>query len=325
MNNSSRPPAPDPVKTAEAQTQSNKETAIANANLNRFNQFGPQGSVTWKVTGTNPDGTPIYEQYNNLNPTEQGIYDTNAQTRAQVGQIGLDASKRMGALLGTDFSVNDAVEKKLFDLGSKRLDPMFAQRQQTYEQDLANKGITMGSDAWNNAMRTFDQGKNDAYNQLALSGRQQAYTEASQDRARPINELTALMSGSQVDTPKFAGYTPVTQANTDVAGITQNAYNSQLAAWNAQQQQSNAMMGGLFGLGGAAMRFLPWSDARLKRDVVETGERGPLGLPVMEWTYIWGGPRHRGYMAHDVRKVMPAAVVRRPNGFDAVDYAMIGG
>jgi hypothetical protein len=52
------PPAPDPRVVAEAQTKSNKETAIANAYLNRVDQTSPYGTSTYQVVGTNPDGTP---------------------------------------------------------------------------------------------------------------------------------------------------------------------------------------------------------------------------------------------------------------------------
>ena len=71
------------------------------------------------------------------------------------------------------------------------------------------------------------------------------------------------------------------------------------------------------------MRFIPWSDRRLKRDVEELGI-DHTGLMGVEWTYIWGGPRFRGYMADDVRRLYPDAAILQPNGFWAVDYARIG-
>ena len=35
------------------------------------------------------------------------------------------------------------------------------------------------------------------------------------------------------------------------------------------------------------------------------------------------GERQRGVMADEVREVMPDAVVRLPNGYDAVNYSML--
>lgn len=48
------PAAPDPAKTAEAQTATNKETAYWNAVLNNVNQITPYGTLTYKQTGGGP-------------------------------------------------------------------------------------------------------------------------------------------------------------------------------------------------------------------------------------------------------------------------------
>jgi len=50
----SAPQAPDPVVTANAQTASNIETARKNAELNRVNQYTPQGSTVYSRTNTAP-------------------------------------------------------------------------------------------------------------------------------------------------------------------------------------------------------------------------------------------------------------------------------
>jgi len=317
------PPAPDPRVVAAAQTQSNKETATANANLNRYNQYGPQGSVEWKVVGTNSDGTPRYEQTTAYSEGEQQVYNNDLALRQKMGEIGTTSADRLGGMMQQDFRVDPSVEAKLYDMGRQRLDPRFEQQRQSLEQQLANKGISMGSDAYDRAMGQFSQTQNDAYNQLALGGREQAYKEAVFERQNPFNEVNALMSGSQVSNPWLGQNQQTNMANTDVAGIHQNAFQNQMSLYNAEMQQQNAMMGGIAGVAGQAMRFIPWSDRRLKKDVVELGVDN-TGLMGVEWTYIWGGPRFRGYMADDVRRLYPAAVVRQPNGFDAVDYARIG-
>jgi len=79
--------------------------------------------------------------------------------------------------------------------------------------------------------------------------RSQAMQEAFASRNQPINEITALLSGSQVQTPQFGLATPAQMPTTDVAGITQQGYANKLAVWQQQQQQQQALMGGLFGLG----------------------------------------------------------------------------
>lgn len=317
------PTPPSPQETAAAQTQSNRETAIANANLNRVNQYTPTGSIEWNVTGTNPDGTPRYESRQTYSPEEMSIFNLGQQTRQNIGQIGVDQSARIGQLLGTPVDMNSAVEGRLYDLGRARLDPRFEQDRAALEQRLANQGIGVGTDAYQRSMGTFEQGRNDAYNQLALTGRGQAVQEVLAQRNQPINEISALMSGSQVSQPNFIGVPGVQQANTDVAGIRQNAFQNQMAIANAENQSNNAMMGGLFGLGAAGMRFLPWSDRRLKKDVVELGI-DETGLMVVEWTYTFMPGRFRGYMADNVRELYPDAAVLMPNGYWAVNYGKIG-
>lgn len=313
------PAAPDPVATAQAQTTSNRETAIANANLNRYNQYAPQGTVEWNVTGTNSDGTPRYEQRTSYSPTEQNIYDLGAQSRQNIAQIATDQSQRIGDLLNTPFNLNEAAEQRTFDLGRRRLDPMFDQRRQQLDQTLANRGVTAGSEAYDRAVGQFEQNRNDAYNQLALTGNQQAFQQSAFQRSQPINEISALMSGSQVAQPTMGPQQQTNMANTDVAGIYQNNFNNQMGLYNAQMNQQNAMFGGLAGIAGAGLRFIPWSDRRLKENIRRIGT-ADNGLPIYSYRYVWGGPVHIGFMADDVEKVAPEAVHVMPNGFKAVDY-----
>ena len=51
-----------------------------------------------------------------------------------------------------------------------RLQPQIQQQQAATAQQLANQGITPGSEAYNNAMRTQGQQSNDLYSQAALQG-----------------------------------------------------------------------------------------------------------------------------------------------------------
>lgn len=244
----STPSPPDPVATAQAQGQMNKDTAIAQNNLNTVNQVTPQGSVNYTTNGYNSDGTPIRTATQTYSPGEQKVYDLGLQTRQNIGQIGVDQSSRIGTLLGTPVNLsNDATEARLMELGRKRLDPVLEQRRQALDTDLINRGITPGTEAYTRAMRENTQGANDAYNQLLLQGHGQAVQEALTERNQPINEITALTSGSQVSQPNFVNNTPqATVAPTDYSSLVANNYNQQVG-------QSNAFWGGLAGLGGAAL------------------------------------------------------------------------
>src|SRR5690606_14878812 len=102
------------------------------------------------------------------------------------------------------------------------LDPMLAERREREATRLANQGIRLGSTAYDRAMSLVDQGENDAYNELLLRGRGQAVQERLTERNQPINEISALMSGSQVSQPQFIGSTVGGIPTTDNAGIISN-------------------------------------------------------------------------------------------------------
>ncbi len=78
------PPAPDPVATAKAQGDQNIAAAIAQANLNRIDQYTPQGSLTYTQNGTNADGTPRYTQTQTLSADEQAKYDMGNKVALQL-------------------------------------------------------------------------------------------------------------------------------------------------------------------------------------------------------------------------------------------------
>lgn len=321
------PPAPDPVKTAQAQAAMNRDAAQAQQYTNAINQVTPDGSLTYNKTGTftytGSDGKPVtidqLTATQQLSPEQQRIYNINQQTKGQIAQIGLDQSKRIGDLLGSPIDLsNDAVEGRINELAMKRLNPQLQQQEDALRTRLANQGLQPGSQAWNAEMQRLGQTSNDAINQLLLQGRAQSVQEILAQRNQPINEISALMSGSQVSQPNFVGTPQASVGAPDYTGLVAQNYQSQLGAWNAQNQQSNAMMGGLFGLAGTlGSAFI--SDRRLKTDIERIGALAN-GLPVYSFRYIWGGPAHIGLMAQDVEQVNPDAVIDM-GGFKAVDYA----
>jgi hypothetical protein len=254
MKTPQAPAAPDPVATANAQTASNVKTATTQQQLNMVDQTNPYGSQKYTQTGTWADGTPKFQMDTTLSPEEQRNQTQQWEFDNLTNTLGINQTKKLTGLLDTPFKLdNAATESRLMELGRSRLDPILQQRNAALESKLYNQGVLPGTEAYDRAMRENTQGDNDAYNQLLLTGRATANQELTAERNQPINEITALMSGGQVTQPQF-GNTPATSvANTDVAGITQNAYQNSLIPWQAENQNRQAMMGGLFSLGGAAL------------------------------------------------------------------------
>lgn len=319
------PKPPDPVRTAQTQTQTNIDTAIAQQQLNNVNQVTPWGNLTYTQTGTGQNGVPMYTATQTLTPEQQNILDLSNQADTNLAGLAVDQSSRLNDLLSEPVDLsNEATEARLFELGRQRLDPLVAQRDEDLRTRLANQGIKVGSQAYDREMANFGQSTNDAYNQLLLTGRGQATQEALAERNQPINEITALLSGSQVSQPNFVSTNPAQIPTVDIAGLTNANYNQQMAAYNQQQAQRQNLMGGLFGLGASAITA--FSDKRLKKDVKKVGELD--GHALYRYRYkgaMDDGQPHVGVMAQEVEKDRPEVVVTYPDGSKAVKYGELFG
>lgn len=249
------PAPPDPYETAGAQTGTNIGTAIANNSMGNVNQITPDGSLTYEQTGTQtytgPDGQtyeiPLTTATTSLSDANQAIYDQNQGAQLNLASLANERSDFLRDYLPGSEAATDQIDSKLYELGSKRLDPRFAQEEDALRTRLANQGIAPGSEAYNREMSLMGQNKNDAYNQLLLSGRGQALNEVNM----PINQITALLSGSQVSNPNVSLNQQQGMATTDVAGLINQNY--QQRQQNYQNDPRHGILGGLFGLGAKAI------------------------------------------------------------------------
>jgi hypothetical protein len=250
------PEPPNPQAVASAQTGTNIGTAVANSLLNNVNQIGPDGNLSYTIDGytdwQDPTSKKIYKiprwvQTTQLSEGQQKLYDLNQGTETELAGMAGEQAKRLRGLLSEPVSLdNQAVEKRLFDLADKRFAPQKQRELADMQTSLTNQGITQGSEAYDRAMGRFNEGWNDRYNQLALTGRGQAVQEALTARNQPLNEIIGIMSGTQVGLPQFSGGTNnYGIPTTDYAGIVNNNYAQQMAGYNAQMASQQAGMGAL--------------------------------------------------------------------------------
>ena len=334
MGKKSAPKAPDPYQTAQAQAGMNRDTAITQMMLGTGTQTNPWGSVSYSSGGTQTftgaDGkkveVPIFNQTTSLSPEQQAIFNQTQGAELNLATLAKDQSSFLNDYLAKPFEFNNQdAEQWAYDLGAKRLDPRMAQQRATLETQLANQGIAPGSRAWETAMEQLSQAENDAYNQLMLTGRQQAFSENLATRNQPINEITALLSGSQVSNPATMGAAPQQVpgvAGVDYTGLVNQKFQADSAAYGAK-------MGGLFGLAGAGLGAAGMaggfgallSDARLKTDIRRIGQTD-AGVPLYSYRYIWGGPTQIGVMAQELAETQPEAVID-VGGVLAVNYAEV--
>jgi hypothetical protein len=249
-----KPPSPpDPAATAAAQTQSNKDTAVAQYGLNATNQVTPYGNLTYNQIGTWEDGTPRFEATQSFSPEQQNLYNLSTQTQTNLGQLGVDQSAKVANILNTPFDLNSAINNQQSDIAKTLLDPVWQQRESALETKLSNQGIQQGSEAYTNALRDFGMQRDNAYNSALLAGRSQAEQEALTNRNQPLNEISALLGGSQVSQPNFTTTPSPGVAPTDVIGAYNNAFQGEMAGYNAQNSTRNAALGGIFGLAAAPL------------------------------------------------------------------------
>ncbi len=256
-----QPGQPDYIGAANAQSYGTIGAAIANNLMSHPNINTPLGSQTWNQTGTadvNIPGLgnvslPQYSQTVQMSPEQQKLY--NQQTGISSGLLG---ATNENLSKPQDFSGVQGVADKAYGAMTARLDPQWAQREQMQKTQLANQGLTAGGEAYDNAMRDFNQGRNDAYQQANLGAIQtmpQTLQMANTIRDQPLNELNAFRSGSQVNMPQFQpSQYPGTASGPNTLGATQQQASWQQAMFNQQQANQNAQNQGLMGLG-AAMFF----------------------------------------------------------------------
>ncbi|KQZ25850.1 hypothetical protein ASD50_20725 [Mesorhizobium sp. Root552] len=347
----SAPKPPDPKETSAASTSTNVGTAVANAFMGNVNQVTPDGTLNYNQTGTykwNDPYTgksydiPTFTATQTLSEAQQQMKNQTDQAQINLATLAKDQSGRLNDILAKPFDPNSvdapslttdfsADRQKVEDALMARLQPKMDQDRTRLETQLANSGIQMGSDAYSRAMNDNNSAVNDArlgailsagqeqsrLTQLNNSTRAQAMQEAFAGRNQPINEITALMSGSQVSNPNFVNANMPSIPTTDVAGLINENYNQKLAAYQQKAGAAQNVLGGLFGLGGSMIMA---SDRRLKTDIKKVGKTED-GQNLYSYRYKAGGPMQIGLMAQEVKKKHPEAIVPMKSGHMAVDYS----
>lgn len=276
----SAPSAPDPSFINQQQTASNAQTAVTQGLMNRVNQVTPYGNLTYNQTGAvNMPGyeVPLYTATTTLSPEQQKLYDTRTRVEQGAYDLADRYTGRIGEATAQPFNYeglaaapqyNEDYRKQQLAAIEARNAPAQQRDQAALQQRLANQGIALGSEAWRGAQDDYNRGVNDfrlgadvqAGNAAAqtygleASTRDRAIQERANLRTQPINEVAALLgTGQGVQNPQFQNVPQVQVANVDTSAPYNTQYQGQMAQWQQGQKSQDAMMGGLFGLGGAGI------------------------------------------------------------------------
>jgi endosialidase-like protein len=216
-------------------------------------------------------------------------------------------------------------QQRMNDMAAQRAGFQNAAQQQAYNQ-LQGRG-TFYNEAQRNAY-TQAAGRGEFTNaalaqQVAQAqsrfnaqnmARNQYMNEQYAMRNQPINEISSLLSGSQINNPNFVN-TPNNQIpTTDVAGLINTRFSQDMDIYKQESAQHQALMGGIFGMMGGMMKM---SDERMKENIVPVGTVFATNdndekkkLPIYSYSYKQdpSSTQHIGPMAQDVEKIDKDAV-----------------
>jgi hypothetical protein len=287
----------DRMRPQQQQSQAALEGQLANMGLTR-------GSEAWNREMERLGQQQSGERYDAMMRGGQEM-----QNLFNMGMAG--RQQGFNEMLGAGNFVNQAQGQGFGQL--------MGQNAQNFQQGLANAGLM---NQYNQQQFQNQLAANNQNWQQQLQGgnyqnqlRQQQITEMLQQRALPLNELNALLSGGQVAMPTFPGFNQsASSGGTNYLGAAGQQYNAGLDAYNAGQAGMGGLFSGLGSLGSAAMMF---SDRRLKSNIRKVGEH-PIGVGIYD--YDIGGKRERGVMAQEMLQAAPERVGVHPSGYLMVNY-----
>ena len=293
----SAPPVPDPNALIQQ-----------DAAANRITQFTPYGNLLFGSVGDqgqfvqSPDGAAAFTQETPFQSDLRGLQENlgiglateagqqfdqlAAQTPFDFTQ-GLPEFQFQDATnlpeLPTDFEdTRRQVTKSVFDRQLGLLQPEFTRQREDLAQNLANRGIPIGSEAYNQATNRLDTQQSEQTQRLAqaadvaggaeasrtfgmtLQARNQAIADQLRAnelnnmarsaqlneriglRGQQFNELAALLGGPQIVQPTFFAPSAV-----NTIGANQLAQSAAANAFNQQMANYGSAQGGLFDLAGA--------------------------------------------------------------------------
>jgi len=315
----------------------------------QFSQMGSNPQLQTKVGGTGMEGwdaaTALINQ--RLQPqiqqseerlqaqlANQGIAPgTEAYNRAMMQQ-----GQRTNDLLTQAQLQGASVQNQMFNqnvaagqFGNQALNQMNANQLANlgFNNALNQQGFAnqLAGTQMNNAALAQGFGNQLQNANLTNAANQQAYNQAMTNYNMPLNTLSALRTGAQVQNPTFINAPQqATTSGADILGASQMGYNAQMGDFNAKQAAQDSLNKGIFQLGGAAMM----SDIRTKENIKQIHWL-PNGLPVYEYEYkaefkdhpLAGHGKFVGVMAQEVELVQPEAVITNTDGYKMVNYGVL--
>jgi hypothetical protein len=247
---SSAPAVPDYTSLANQTAANNLKAAQTAAAANRVNQFTPYGSLQYSEAGTDSQGNPIY------NATQTPTEPLGSAINSNIGQIANQYGTQFNGGNLPSYGINP--NQTYSDAIMQRLQPQQQMQQKQFDAQMANQGIPVGSEAYQNAARIFQQGQNDQRTSaitggigVGLQANQQQYNQNLANYQLPLtvgSQLKALGTPNYINPAQQQ-----TTAGADVLSAGIGGYNANMGQYNARQAANQNFNSGLFGLGQAGL------------------------------------------------------------------------
>jgi hypothetical protein len=257
------------------------------------------------------------------NQTQQKLADQNIQPGSPAYTAAMDVYNRQAndarlAVIGQATTQQQAMA----DMAAQKAGFQNAAQQQQFNQIQAQGSFY-------NAGELQRQSQAQTIFNAQNANRQQYLAEQYALRNQPINETTALLSGSQVQNPNFVNTPQYQIPTTDIAGLINTNFNQQQQNYSTQQTAQNALIGGVLGAAGGWLR----SDRDVKENIGKVGtvfaadeDGNKSKLPIYKYSFKDdpASTMHIGPMAQDVEKIEPKAV-RTIDDVKHIDPSMVMG
>ncbi|MBB4347944.1 tail fiber domain-containing protein [Aliirhizobium cellulosilyticum] len=243
---------------------------------------------------------------------------SEAYDRALATATAQENDARYGAILNAGQE-----QTRLANLANQQATFQNAAQAQQYSQNANNASFANSANqqmfsnqnqatAGNNALKDQSFNSQQAIINAQNAARANYLNENYAQRNQNINEVLGLASGAQVSNPNFVATQGQSIPTVDYAGLVNQNYQNELAAYQQNQAGIGSLLGGLGSL-------FSLSDEDAKKDVEKVG-----GL----YAYRYKGesknaPKRIGVMAQEVEKIRPDTVRTGRDGYKRVNYGAL--
>jgi hypothetical protein len=236
-------------------TDVNQPIATSNQAGSNYNEADPYGSLTYQQIGTGPGGVPLYGSNVALSAPQQGLLNTLQTTQGTAGsdasQLLMDAGYGAGNPTTTIGNLASGLTGQNMSAYLASADPFFATQTSQLDTQLRNQGLTPGTPAYDNAMRSLTTNQGYSVYGAAASFEPQAFSQATTEYQLPEQMAESLGSfGAPANpTSTLEGGAALNEQTPNTTGDISAVAQAQQAQYQAQQNQYSTMVANLMGVG----------------------------------------------------------------------------